>query len=66
MHLQEKGLKKPGTDRVSASGYVMVSILFNDPDKREFVRQIADAFSSICSKILLREQKTAAGLSEHE
>ncbi len=25
---------------VSASGYVMVSIQFDDPDKREFIKQI--------------------------
>jgi len=37
VHLQEKGMKKPGTDCNSASGYVMVSILFNDPDKLEFI-----------------------------
>ena len=29
-------MKKPGTDCNSASGYVMVSIIFNDPDKPEF------------------------------
>ena len=37
VHLQEKGMKKPGTDCNSTSGYVMVSILFNDPDKREII-----------------------------
>ncbi len=33
---QEKGMKKAGDWFVSASGYVMVNIQFDDPDKREF------------------------------
>ena len=37
VYLQEKGMKKPEADRVSASGYVMVSIQFDDPDKLVFV-----------------------------